>query len=431
MVSTRPAADRVLRHARVRGPHPPGADRLARTTSSPVVSQPDRPKGRGQQLQPTPTKAVADEPPASRCSSPSASATRRSCARYRELQPDLGGRRGLRQDPAGRAAGDSPARHDQRPRVAAAGVSRRRAGSPGGDRRRRRDRRHDHAGGHASSTPVRCWRSCACRSRPTRRAARSSARSPTLGAPLLLAVVDAARRGTAVETPQDDARATYAREDHEGRRGDRLDAAGRRASTTRCAGCSRGRSLSRTRLDGRPPAIASPAPSCRDARRRPPEGGTWRRSIAGVPGGRADGVARRRRTALRVLEIQPEGQAAMTAREFLAGHTIRPTAHGSSSDDRAGAARRATSVLPRSPAAAPTCPSALARARTTLTTNAIARSPARSRPARCAGRRAFDHVIETFAERPLDEAGRRDRSPSSGSASSSCSISIACRRPRR
>ena len=44
------------------------------------------------------------------------------------------GRR-LRQAPARRAAGDSAARHDQRPRVAAAAVARRRAGSPRRDRR--------------------------------------------------------------------------------------------------------------------------------------------------------------------------------------------------------------------------------------------------------------------------------------------------------
>ena len=53
-----------------------------------------------------------------------------------------------------------------------------------------------------------------------------------IGARLLVAVVDLIARGSAAETPQNDAEATYAHRLTQGRRRDRLELAGRRASTT-------------------------------------------------------------------------------------------------------------------------------------------------------------------------------------------------------
>ena len=63
-----------------------------------------------------------------------------------------------------------------------------------------------------------------------------------LGAGLLLEVIEQLAAGTAKEEPQDDSAATYARKDHARGRNARLGAAGGARSTTACAGCSPGRS---------------------------------------------------------------------------------------------------------------------------------------------------------------------------------------------
>ena len=102
--------------------------------------------------------------------------------------------------------------HDQRPRVAAAEVPRRRAGAPRGDRRRHRHRRHDHARGaearrrrdvrHARHAPIGPDEtSDAVETRPVAHRARGCwSRSWTRSPPAPLP-----------KRPQDEALATYAR----------------------------------------------------------------------------------------------------------------------------------------------------------------------------------------------------------------------------
>ena len=91
----------------------------------------------------------------------------------------------------------------------------------------------------------------------------------------------------------------------------------------------------------------------------------------------------------------------MTAREFLAGHgVVEGDARSSRVIAPARARRLRDGPAPSAAGAADLPPRWRARARG-CRTSAIARSPARSPPARCAGRRAFDHVIAAFAGRPL------------------------------
>jgi methionyl-tRNA formyltransferase len=150
-----------------------------------------------------------------------------------------------------------------------------------------------------------------------------------VGAQLLLPVVDDLAAGRAIETPQDASRATHA------------------AKITKEEGAIdwtepadvvhnkvRGLQpwpLASTRLAGERLVLrrtAPPSPGARSPFRhdgaRPPE----RRNGDLTPGTvlRADGddliVACGGGTALRVLEIQPEGRRTMTAREFLAGRGV-------------------------------------------------------------------------------------------------------------
>ena len=62
------AARRVLRHAGVRGADARGAARIAGITVVGVVTQPDRPRGRGQKLRDAPVKALALAPGCRCCS---------------------------------------------------------------------------------------------------------------------------------------------------------------------------------------------------------------------------------------------------------------------------------------------------------------------------------------------------------------------------
>ena len=140
-----------------------------------------------------------------------------------------------------------------------------------------------------------------------------------IGADLALDVVDAISRGDAVARPQDDARVTYAAKADKGRRPARLESTGAHApqSNTRPA------SLAAC-------ALVSGRPSVRDSAQSGP-----RRWTGPVPGRLHPGVvleaqgddlivAAGDETALRVLEIQPEGKRPMTARDFLAGHRVLP-----------------------------------------------------------------------------------------------------------
>lgn len=134
-----------------------------------------------------------------------------------------------------------------------------------------------------------------------------------LGADLLLTVVDALARGEAVERPQDDARATYA------------------PKLTKADGLLNWRQPAR-RLHDRIRGL-HPWPlaySFLNGRRYV----ILRTEI--VPNAKTEPgvvleahgddllVGAGEDTAVRVLEIQPDGKRPMTAREFLAGHRLRP-----------------------------------------------------------------------------------------------------------
>jgi methionyl-tRNA formyltransferase len=135
-----------------------------------------------------------------------------------------------------------------------------------------------------------------------------------LGAPLLLSVVDQLAAGVAVETPQDDALATYAPKitKAEGVIDWSLPA-------VRIHNLVRGLQpwpLVSGWLDGRRYLLHRTELSNEATAG---EGGT----IVEAAGGSLK-VAGGDERALRVLQIQPEGKRVMNAREFLAGHTIRP-----------------------------------------------------------------------------------------------------------
>ena len=124
--------------------------RLARITVVGVVTQPDRPRGRGQQVSDAPVKALAA---ARRPAGPAAGAPRAATVRaadFAALNADLGVVAAYGKILPDWLLRDAAARPDQRPRVAAAALPRRLAGSSRGHRRRRRNRRHDHARGQGA-----------------------------------------------------------------------------------------------------------------------------------------------------------------------------------------------------------------------------------------------------------------------------------------
>ena len=228
MVDGAAAARRLLRHAGVRRADARRAARRRATRVVGVVTQPDRPRGRGQKTRRRAGQELARWPRACRCCSPSAlkddGVPRRAFA---ALARRPRRRRGVREDPARRAAAHPAARHDQRARVAAAALSRRRAGAPRGHRRRARDRRHDHARRQGARRRADARDGAARRSAPTRPATRSSATSPS-SAPAcsstsLDELADGPRRRDAAGRRARDLRGQA----HEGRGRGRLGAAGR------------------------------------------------------------------------------------------------------------------------------------------------------------------------------------------------------------
>ena len=323
----------------------------------------------------------------------------------------------VRQASARSAAADSAARHDQRARVAAAALARRRAGSPRGHRRRPRDRRHDHARRERARRRSRCSRRHARRSGPTKRASTSSAISPRWALALLVEVLDDMAEGRAVETPQDESLVTYA------------------AKITKAEGAVDW-SLPAERIHNLVRGLAAVAARVRPDRRRaralhrtaltpavsPDRPGTIVRAEADrfeIAAG--DGHV------LRISTIQPEGRRAMSAREFLAGRHVAP-----GDEDRArmiaparvAAYRGAARGLDRQRRPAPrACPRAHAPAG-----RARSRAGRRDRrPARCAGRgRSITSSRRSAAARSRGSIPKC--STSSAARSSSCSISIACRR---
>jgi methionyl-tRNA formyltransferase len=135
----------------------------------------------------------------------------------------------------------------------------------------------------------------------------------SIGAPLLLSVVDQLAAGVAVETPQDDALATYAAKITKSEGAiDWSQPAVRIHNLVRglqpwplVSGWIEGRRYLLHRTEPLDEATAAAGGTIIEA-----AGGSL--TFAGGDG-----------RALRVLQIQPEGKRVMSAREFLAGHTIR------------------------------------------------------------------------------------------------------------
>jgi methionyl-tRNA formyltransferase len=284
-----------------------------------VVSQPDRPRGRGQQLQPTPTKAVgvAHGIPVLQ---PDRIRDEGFLRQARALSADLGVVVAF-----GRILPDSLIAI---PRlgminVHASVLPRYRGAAP--------IQRAVLAGD--SETGVTIMRivaemdagpTFAVKTAPIPRDATSGDMEATLarlGAGLLLRVVDALDAGTAVETPQDDSRATYA------------------PKITKVEGTLDWRQTAEAvhnRVRGLQPwplASATLAGHRYLVRRSTPIDLAAAAAIGDLPDATPGTIVRARGdellvacaagSVLRILDIQPEGRRTMTAREFLAGRGVR------------------------------------------------------------------------------------------------------------
>lgn len=137
-----------------------------------------------------------------------------------------------------------------------------------------------------------------------------------LGAPLLLEVVDALETGTARELPQDDSQATYAAKIEKSEGAADWTLAARRVHD-RVRGLQPWPLVS-TSLDGRRYLLHRTAVTGTHDDRAP---GT----IVEASGDRLEVVCGDGGV-LRMLAIQPEGRRVMTAREFLTGHRMEPGA---------------------------------------------------------------------------------------------------------
>jgi methionyl-tRNA formyltransferase len=273
-----------------------------------VVSQPDRPKGRGHHLQPTPTKAVAERHGIA-VLQPSKIRDEAFLQQMRDLRLDLGVVVAF-----GRILPDALLAI---PRlgminVHASVLPKYRGAAPiqravlAGDRQTgvtimRVERELDAGPTFAVATvPI----------PPDATSGDVEAELASLGARLLLPVVDALAEGRAAETPQDHTLATHAAKitKEEGV----IDWSCPAAAIHDLVRGLQPWPLASTRLGGVRIVI----------RRTAPEHG----APSAEPGAilRAHGddfvVACGHGTALRILELQPEGRRTMTAREFLAGH---------------------------------------------------------------------------------------------------------------
>ena len=273
-----------------------------------VVSQPDRPKGRGQQLQPTPTKMVA-QAAGIPVIQPARIKDEAFLAQIREFRPDLGvvvafgrilpdallsvprlGMINVHASVLPRYRGAAPIQRAVLAGDAETGVTIMRV-----------------------ETELDAGPTFAVATVPIPPDATSGDVERTLahlGAELLLPVVDDLAAGRAIETPQDHSRATLA---------PKITKDEGIIDWTLPAGVVHNRvrglqpwPLASTRLAGERLVLRRTAPA--DARNADLTPGTVIRAhgdelIVACGGG----------TALRVLELQPEGRRTMTAREFLAG----------------------------------------------------------------------------------------------------------------
>jgi len=300
-----------------------------------VVSQPDRPKGRGHQLQPTPTKAVAL---ARRLPvlQPVKIREEAFLEQIRELRADLGVVVAF-----GRILPDSLLAIPRlgMVNVHASVLPRYRGAAP--------IQRAVLAGDAETgvtimrvATELDAGPTFAVGTVPIPSDATSGDMETilaSLGARLLLPVVDDLAAGRAVETPQDHSRATFA---------PKITKEEGALDWTQPAEVQHNRvrglqpwPLAWTRLASARLVLRRTRPTgVRSADRTDlaPETGPLADLTPGEPGTilRAGGdeliVACGRGTALQILELQPEGRRSMTAREFLAGHDIPAGARFSS-----------------------------------------------------------------------------------------------------
>lgn len=283
-----------------------------------VVSQPDRPKGRGQHLQPTPTKVVA-QAHGIPVLQPAKIREEQFLDRVRALEPDLGvvvafgrilpdaliaiprlGMINVHASILPRYRGAAPIQRAVLAGDAETGVTIMRI-----------ETELDAGATFAMKTvPI----------PPDATSGDMDATLATVGAQILIPVVDAMESGTAVETPQDHSKATFAPKitKEEGpidwnRRADAIH--------NRVRGLQPW-PLASTTLSGRRVVV-------RRTRVRSPSGpGDLTPAAERRPGtvilARGDElvVACGAGTPLQILEIQPEGKRTMTAREFLAGRAV-------------------------------------------------------------------------------------------------------------
>ena len=276
-----------------------------------VVSQPDRPKGRGHEVQVTPTKAVADayKIPVLQ---PAKIRDEGFLQQVRDLRPDLGIVVAF-----GRILPDALLAI---PRlgminVHASILPRYRGAAP--------IQRAVLAGDPETGvtimrviTEMDAGPTFAVASVPIPPDATSGEMEGTLahiGAQLLLPVVDDLAAGRAVETPQDASRATHAA---------KITKAEGAINWTQPAAAVHNQvrglqpwPLASTRLAGERLVLRRTAPAPGIESGFAPSGGTVIRAH-----GDELIVACGGATALRILELQPEGRRTMTAREYLAGH---------------------------------------------------------------------------------------------------------------
>jgi methionyl-tRNA formyltransferase len=272
-----------------------------------VVSQPDRPKGRGQQLQPTPTKQVADAHGIP-VLQPAKIKEEAFLQAVRDLRPDLGvvvafgrilpdallaiprfGMINVHASVLPRYRGAAPIQRAVLAGDAETGVTIMRVAS------------------ELDAGPT--FSVATASIPPDATSGDMEAVLATLGAAQLLPVVDAIAEGRAVETPQDHAAATHA------------------AKITKAEGVidwTEPASIVHNRIRGFQPW---PLASTLLAGERLVIRGS---AVAGDATDLAPGTVARARgddllvacgggTTLRILQIQPEGRRSMTAREFLAG----------------------------------------------------------------------------------------------------------------
>ena len=259
-----------------------------------------------------------------------------------------------------------------------------------------------HARRHASSTPGPCLRGRAMPIGPDET-------TPEVERALAAARRDAGRRGrrssSRTAAPPRRRRTTRARPTRRRSRSTKGRSTGR---------CRRPIHNLRSRAAAVAAGVARPSTACdadsshradrSDARPMP------RRARSSSVRRRARGRRRRWRASLRILEIQPEGKRAMTARDFLAGHRV---AAGRPSLRVIAPARLAAYDVLRAVASRPR--------RSRHRARAAARPPRRRARPRARGRNRHRHAAVAGRVRSCHRALRRPSAAQAGSRSRSTS----------